>query len=185
MKARPLFALLGVLFTAEASATQALGEIARQEAERRERATPGKRYTNDDLRREPASGGSSPSQQTPSGPAAAPQPRTAPAAMTGTSDAPTIARGRPKRDEAYWRGLAREVRGRRGQLREQVESLQTRVVDLDAQLQAGAAPSVAREHDVAASALDRLQQEARFLDEEVARFEARARRDTVPPEWIR
>jgi hypothetical protein len=173
-------------------AAQSLAEVARQEAERRQQTVSGKQYTNADLREEPQPSSASSQPQPIAIPAsqAAPAVPPSPAAAQATSPAPTsnvtsAPRGREKRDETYWRTRARELRSRMERLLEEIAALDSRVADLDAQRQAGAAATVGGEYDVAAAALARLRRDLQFLSEEVQRFEQGARQDNVPAEWIR
>lgn len=193
-------ALLIGAFALEGIAAQSLGDIARQEAERRKQATSGKQYTNDNLHPEPqpsSSGVPTPAPSTASTAsvnAATTQPAPASdsksaapqnAADASKNAAPPAQRGREKRDETYWRARAGELRGRVQQVRQQIEAIQARVEELDTQLQAGAAPAVGREREVAATTLGRLQRNLQSFIEEVQRFEQRAQLEKVPAEWIR
>lgn len=192
MKACVVIASLAVAAgSLDGLAAQSLDDIARREAERRKQTTPGKQYTNADLRADPQPAPSQ-TQAPPSvAPASSSEAATSspPAAAAGSpapaAEATAVAAGREKRDEGYWRTRARELRDRVQQLRDQIEALDARVAELDAQRQAGAAPSVGREHDVAAATLGRLRRNLQSFSEEIQRFEERARLQNVPAEWIR
>ena len=206
MRARPFIVLLlAVLAFPATLEAQSLGEVAVQEAQRRKRVTPGKHYTNDDLRPDSLPGAFVSEQRTesevPTAEATLVEAEVAPADVLPDpdSDLPDgwsppspvalgeagVPRGREKRDETYWRTQARQLRGRVGRIGENISALEGRLADLDAELLAGASPAVRRERDVTARSLESLRQDLRFVTEELERFEQRARSSNVPPAWIR
>jgi len=108
MKSAPLiWGLAGILLCGGVARAQSLAEIARKEEERRKATkSPGKVYTNDDLRRYPLL--TPPAQPAP--------PADAPAAadpVTGAKTPPAApAEQKDEKDEAYWRKLIGDAKTR-------------------------------------------------------------------------
>jgi hypothetical protein len=167
--------LVAILATSSPSA-QSLGELAAKEARRRQEVGAGKRYTTEDL---PVDSGSTPLQAMPAEqPEAskAPVPAEAPAESTPAGETPP-----PKelRDEKYWRMRTAEIRTKIEQIRSQVTALDRRLKDLSSD--SGTSPT---ERDVAQRALARARQDAESMKGEWDRFEARARLNKVPADWL-
>jgi hypothetical protein len=166
--------LMMVCVTTSASA-QGLGEVAKKEAERRQHASAGKRYSIADLPIDTGSG-------TPVAPEAAPSvPEPAKVSIQEAAAPPP----KERRDESYWRERATEIRSKREQLHGLVKVLQTRVESLEADLKKGAGSSAISERDVSLRALAGAQQDAQSMLGEWDRFGARARAMNVPPAWTR
>jgi hypothetical protein len=178
-------ALLAILLIgnfADESSAQSLGELARREEERRRQTTPGKQYTNADLPHTESESAPAVTQLDPaSAAAAAPDP--SPAKAPGADEDASPARGREKRDEQYWRGRARELRGHVQRTQTEIGSLEARLTELDTQ--AATSPDALRERDVTATHLRKLRQNLQSFGREVERFEQRARTDRVPADWIK
>ena len=184
-------AALGVC-TPEAQ-SQSLGEVARQESERRRSAASTKVYTNEDLSAVPttaASPGQAPAQ-------VAPPPATEPSEGAQTAKGPTVteedpvthkinvkttAPAREKRDEQYWRARSGEVREKLAKATTDLEAAQTNLAALDRAPKTGA---TAREREVVASLVQRLQSEVSYRQQDVAKLQTHAEMNKVPPEWIR
>ena len=168
---------------ASVAGVQSLGDIARREAERRNGTPSGRVFTNDDLAHagEPPPAVSSSTPVPASAPEAkSPEPSAKPAPDPGKE--PILLEGREKRDEQYWRTQAQTVRARAAKAAAELASAESRLAALDAAPQT---PAIERERAVAVALHARLQMQARSWRDEVARLEARARADKIPPEWIR
>jgi hypothetical protein len=171
---------------ATSASAQSLGDVARREAERRQQVTSGKVYTNEDLGavdeatppppqtslESPSTSGGRPSNT----PAAA-----APAAEAAPGKEQTVIKGREKRDEQYWRGLMRDLRGRLDKANANLAAQEARLAEIDAGEQT---PVRMREREIVTESLTRAQRDVRYLTEEVTRFVTRAQMAKVPPEWI-
>lgn len=179
-----------VLTTIPAAASvQSLADLARREAERRtEVAGSGRVYTNADLLQgepapavgvpppaiaAPATTGSTPSTTSKAADASTPP-------TEATTEEPL--EGREKRDEPYWRARARDLRGRLALAENNATRTEAYLREIDAGPQT---PALAREREVVAAALARQQSDLHFRREEVAQFEALARLNKVPADWIR
>ena len=183
-------ALLILTCNTNVVSAQSLGDVARREAERRTQVTSGRVYTNADL----VAIDSPPAPLAPEAGA----PATATATASDDSDegvpapvteeaaadeaAPTIVEAREKRDEQYWRARARDLRGRLARTNTDMVGTEARLGDIDAGPQT---PARAREREVIAKALARLQSEVRFRLEDLTGFEALARANNVPADWTR
>ena len=174
-----------VWLTAGPSA-QGLGDIARQEAARRQQVNAGKKYTNDDLRADVASvplqpvapvATAVPTDTAEKKPAAA-------EATPGTGEA-AIAPAKEKRDEKYWRDRSGALRVKLSESREKVKAIQQRLMQLEEALAKGAGSSHTQERAVTLTALTEAQTDERYMKEEWARMEDRARAANIPPEWLK
>jgi len=181
-------ALLFLTAAVQIAAAQSLGDVARREAERRKQAASGRVYTNGDLAPvdppapsaapipvEAATGSGGDTPNTP-----APTQEAQPANNGGGE--PVIVKGREKRDEQYWRALARDVRGRLAKATADVAARDARLAEIDAGPQT---PTTVREREVISATLSRLQRDARSHSEELTRFMTRAQLAKVPEDWIR
>jgi hypothetical protein len=187
-----LAALLVLMDGARTADAQSLADVARREQERRADVQSGKIYTNADLTPVAAS----PAREVPS-PAALAAARDAGVGAAGESEETlpeesreaeaaepggpgTVIEGREKRDEQYWRNRARDIRGRLARAVADAGAARARLDEIEA---APPSPSAAREHEVMAGALQRLQANVGFLRAELEQFEARARIESVPSDW--
>ena len=185
-----LCAVLGILLTSSIPTigAQSLGDVARRETERRKQAASGKVYTDGDLAPSDASTARAPEGQVESAPeSSGDTPKTPPApgqarppAKPGTE--PVLIAGRQKRDEQYWRTLARDLRGRLAKAGSDVAAREARITEIDAAPQT---PTSVRERETLEASLPRLQRDARSLSEELTRFLTRAQMANVPDDWIR
>jgi hypothetical protein len=163
---------------------KSLGEIAREEAERRKALkAPAKVYTKEDL------------------PKAAQLPLTAPGTPEGGSaSAPAGDRGDPpavkpepdektEKDEAWWRNRMMQVREaiRRNEMF--VAALQSRLNALAADFAARDDPlqraQIAEERSKALAELEQVSTEIKHLQEQIVEIETEARKAGVPPGWLR
>lgn len=175
------------LFVACADASlssQSLAAVADRESERRQRAPTGRVFTNADLAPvEPATAAVSPAvlaTTAPAATAASTEESKSPAAGPDTPAAAPVVEGRQKRDERYWRAGASDLRRRLARANADAAGAESRL----AEITAGApTPDMARERRVVAEGLVRLRATARFLYEEMTRFQTRAGAENVPAEW--
>ena len=172
-----VLSLVMIGLTAEASA-QGLAGVARREAERRKKIEPGKVYTNDDFpeERKPA----------PVAPVVTLVEKPGPPPPPVLADQPDASNPPPqdRRDEAYWRARATEIRGRMEEIDVLSRTLKGRVADLTAQLELADNPSTGREQEVTLRALAKAQKDAQSMRGEWDRFEARARSMKIPSAWL-
>lgn len=194
---RPLLAATAVLvffgFDTRVAHSQSLGDVARREAERRQEvAQPGRVYTNEDLI--PVDSSPMPSEAGPNGSEPAVQePRSS---ATPADKGPTVmeedpethkvnirttAPAREKRDEQYWRARAK---GLRDQLANATSDLAAAQSSLEALTRGPQTPAAARERSVVAEAVQRLQSEVRYRQQDIAKMQTHAEMNKVPAEWI-
>jgi hypothetical protein len=172
---------LTLVCTAGAAHGQSLGQVAEQEASRRQRIAGGKQYTNDNLKPEakpadaplPAATDASTAASSP--PAASAAAPAAPGAASEKSEKPLV---KERRDETYWRGRMRELRAHITSLQGEIKAMETRVEMLEAQ------PGGATELGVTQNALSRLRANLQSFTKEFDSFQARGRRANVPADWL-
>jgi hypothetical protein len=93
----------------------------------------------------------------------------------------TTAPAREKRDEQYWRARAK---GLREQLAKSSADLAAAQSSLTALEKGPQTPAAARERSVVAAAVQRLQMEVHYRQQDVAKMQTHAEMNKVPPEWI-
>lgn len=192
-----------LLMLAVPAAAQSLADVARREAERRKTvASPGKVYTNESLRTEPAA--VTPPAARPAVPAAVPpspasaQPQGTPAAGAGQPQeqppGPTEAEPAPQpteetKTEAYWRGRVTATRDALSRSQTFAEALQTRINALSADFVNRDDPAqrdvIAADRQKALAELDRVKQEIQDHQKAITTIQEEARRAGVPAGWIR
>ena len=178
-------AIATVAWTGAADA-QSLGDVARQEAERRKAISKaGKVYTNDSLRNEPPPS-ATPSPAPADVPAAdAPAGPGAPGAAAPASPAPAA----PAQTEAEWRKRAASARDSLARLQTFSEALQSRINALSADFVNRDDPAqrdvIAAERQKAIAELDRVKQEIAQQQKAMAALQEEARRAGVPAGWVR
>jgi hypothetical protein len=185
-------AMAGLAGTALAQ-EPSLAEVARKEGERRKTvATPAKVYTNADVRPVLAPSRPVPAPPAPdqaaATPAAAPAGQSEGAAGAGTGiDAATA--DEPKAGEAEWR---KRITDAREQLQRSTlfrDALQSRINGLTTDFVARDDPhqraEVARQRQEALAELDRVNKEIEAGTRLVADIEDAARREGIPPGWLR
>lgn len=163
---------------------QTLGKAARDaEAKSKTTATPGKVYTNGDLR-----GDSS----TPSQPAAPATPTTAaaPPSQSGVAPADEKAKdGQPAKDEAYWRQRIKAERDALSRAETFSAALQSQINGLHAEFAACAGPpqcsDISSKRQKSSAELDRVKKEIADRTKAVAGIQEEARRAGVPAGWVR
>src|SRR5688572_5048977 len=176
----------GIAWLTAGPSAQGLGDIARQEAARRQQVQTGKKYTNEDLRADVASVPPQAVAPVPTAPPTATDEKkpAVPEAAPGTAEA-AIAPAKEKRDEKYWRDRSGALRVKLSESREKVKAIQQRLAQLEEALAKGAGSSHTQERAVTLTALTEAQTDERFMKEEWGRMEDRARAANIPPEWIR
>jgi hypothetical protein len=161
---------------------QSLGEVARQEQERRKTVkVPSKVYTNDDLKRYPTP---PPPPTPPQASGSAAKPPEPSAAKT-----PPAERQEPAKDEAYWRGRITAARSAlernemfRDALQSRINALSNDFVNRDDPAQRAA---IAFDRQKALAEFDRVQGDIQRQTQAIAAIEEEARRAGVPPGWLR
>jgi hypothetical protein len=163
---------------------QTLGKAARDaEAKSKTTSTPGKVYTNGDLR-----GDSS----TPSQPAAPATPTTAAAPPSQSGVAPADEKAKteqPAKDEAYWRQRLKAERDALSRAETFSAALQSQINGLHAEFAACAGPpqctEISGKRQKSSAELDRVKKEIADRTKAVAGIQEEARRAGVPAGWVR
>jgi hypothetical protein len=185
-----------LLLGATAAAAQSLGDVARQEEERRKSVrTAGKTYTNDNLRSEPAPSAPAPAAQgQPAQPAqpAAPAPPAAPGAQTPQAQTPGSQPAAPApaaQTEAEWRKRITTAREMLSRSQIFSEALQSRINGLSTEFVNRDDPAqrdmIAAERQKALAELDRVKQEIQQQQKAITDIQEEARRAGVPAGWVR
>lgn len=168
---------LSLLVMPAFASAQGLGDLAKKEQKRRAGVTtPGKVYTGKDL---------PPSAQKPAPPPAAPA---APDNTASEQAAPPPA-AQEEKNEAWWRA-------RIGKVREQVrrdeafqEALQSRLNALNADYLRNSSPSqrarITEDRNKAIAEMERLVADIAQGKQQITEIEEEARREGVPPGWLR
>jgi hypothetical protein len=196
---RALVATVGLILLGSAEVVahpQSLGDVARREAERRKDAsrTPGRVYTNEDLAavEPPIAAPPQPTQPDPASPAQEPTDVTAEDANQGPTvmeedpethkvNIRTTAPRREKRDEPYWRARAKDTRDRLAKATADLAAAQSSLAALDSGPKTQA---TARERSVVSAAVERLQSEVRYRQQDVTKMQMHAEMNKVPSAWI-
>jgi hypothetical protein len=157
---------------------QSLGDVARQEEERRKNVKdPAKVYTNKDL-------GAPPQRFVdPVTPAPAAQPAPAAAADDKAKD------GGPAKDQKYWSGRKKQLDAKLERDRVLADAMQSRISSLSADFTARDDPAqrsiIERDRQRAVAELDGLQKTIKDDQKAIADLEEEARKASVPPGWLR
>jgi hypothetical protein len=172
---------------AGAVSPQSLGDLARQEAERRKSIkTEAKTFTNKDVPRAPAAPVAVPAA--PADPAAAGKPP-AQADAAGPKPATAGADNEPQKDEAYWSGRRRALLEQLDRNQTYADALQSRINALTTDFVNRDDPAqravIANDRQKAITELDRLKQTILDDRKAIAEFGEEARRAGVPPGWLR
>ena len=167
------------------ASAQSLGDVARQESERRnQQAEAGKTYTNEDL-----DAVESPATPPPAAPAAVAAPSTTTTKSNGVvmqeTGKGTININAPEaknnRNEAYWRKRSRDMRENLARVRANIAAAEQRLAALE---QAPPTPASARERQAAETALKQLHTEESMRNTDMAQLKTFAAGQKVPPEWL-
>jgi hypothetical protein len=189
MNARTLvWGLVGIIAFSGMARSQSLGDVARKEEERRKAIkTPGKIYTNDDLRRYPvpaAPENVAPDEAKAAATSAQPPATTGDATAREKDASPSIEQG-----EEHWRKLVTEARSALARSSSYLEALDSRVAALTAQFYAQEdSPQRAAIWSQRMRILDdmeRLKLDMADQEKAIAKIEEDARKANIPPGWIR
>ena len=192
---------LAAVLTSGAPA-QSLGDVARQEEARRKGTGSGKTYTNESLRGAPEPAATpaqpSPSTSAPSStaPAGTAKPSTTPDAKSGDAakagDAPkTDAKPAPdaKSDAATWKKRRETIETALERAKTFSEALQSRINGLTADFSARDDPAqrslVAADRQKALTEMERVKKEIAEHTKALADLQEEARKNGVPPGWLR
>jgi len=190
---RVLTAVLVTVSVATASA-QSLGEVARQEAERRKTVkAPGKIYTNDQLKADVPSVPTAEPDRAPAPPTpatATPTPRPTPAPSTSSSTASRPGTGLvATADEASWRGRIQAAREMISRSQIFADALQSRINGLSADFAARDDPAqravVANERQKSLDELERVKKDLQQHSRTLADIQEEGRKAGVPAGWLR
>jgi hypothetical protein len=189
-------AACALLLVASAARAQSLGDIARQEAERRKTVkASGKVYTNDNVRPDPTS--AAPASPAPAAAAAAdaktpPADPKAPAAGQAPDAGaakPGTAPGDEPKTEADWKKRVAAVRDSLTRAQTFAEALQTRINALSADFVNRDDPAqrnlIAADRQKATDELARLNKEIAGYQKSLTDIQDEARRANVPAGWVR
>lgn len=179
-----LLLLLGCLVLAGPVRAQSLAEVARQEEARRKAiTTPGKVYTNQDLR--------------PAPPPAVPPPSATPAPDTSAVPAqkppdgaePAAPPAEGKRDETYWRQRLQTERDALDRARMFADALQSRINALTTDFVNRDDPAqravIASDRDAALAELERVKKEIEQRTKSIADIQEEGRKAGAPAGWLR
>jgi hypothetical protein len=182
--------VVALVWSVAAAAAQSppLGEVARQEAERRrEQPAAAKIYTNKDLPPSAQDRGPLPSAY----PDTSDQASAAPAPEASAQPSGKVAGPgeEPVRNQAWWRDRIGQVRERLRVLEEEAEALQSRINVLSRDFVSRDNPvqrtRIGEERAVAIEELARARDAIALGRQEIADIEEEARRASVPPGWLR
>jgi hypothetical protein len=178
-----------VVASATVSSAQSLAEIARQEEARRRTVTsPGKVYTNDALRPEPAPQATEPSSS--AAPATSGAPAATPPAAAAPPSAPAAeAPEEAPKSEADWRKRVTAIREALSRAETFAEALQSRINVLSADFVNRDDPAqrnvVAADREKALAELNRVKLEIQQHQKALTAIQDEARRAGVPAGWVR
>ena len=178
--------LICAIVCAASLSAQGLSDLARKEEQRRKSVTPGKVYTNDNLK--PAPSPSAPA--TPPAPAPSQDQAAAPAQPGTPPPAPEPQKPETqKKDEAYWRGRLQAERDGIERAKVLLDALQGRVNGLQTDFvnrdDPAARAMVSAERQRVLAELDRTKLEIQQRTKAIAEIQEEARRSGVPAAWYR
>ncbi len=176
-----------------AAVAQGLGDVAKREAERRKAVgTPGKVYTNDNLRTDAPPTSAAPTAPQGATPPAAPAqaPAAAAGAQTGSQPTGTAASSEPgPMTEDAWRKRIATARDALSRAQVFAEALQSRINALTTDFANRDDPAqrnaIAAERQKALGELDRVKQEIVDHQKAISAIQDEARRAGVPAGWVR
>jgi len=193
------FVAAGVCFATPAAVGQSLGDLARQEAARRQTVSAGKVYTNENLKPAPPVTASVPPGSgtsltpPPSLEAAGAAPASAETGAAQESPAQATAAATPgqegRRTEAYWRERLAAARDNLSRSQTFQDALQARIsalaldfVNRDDPVQRA---QVERDHARAMAEMERVKKEAAQYQKEIGDIQEEGRRAGAPAGWLR
>jgi hypothetical protein len=177
------------LALAASAAAQSLGDVAREEAARRQAVPPAKVYTNADLATpEPAPAAAAAAQSATSAAAAPAGDKANTSATAG--DAKGAAKSEPtKKDEKYWRDRMKAAREGKARAESFAEALQSRINALSTDFINRDDPAqrntIAADRQKALDELARVKKEIVDSAKAIDDLQTEARHDGVPPGWLR
>jgi hypothetical protein len=192
MKRAPVaFSLAAILFLGGSAArAQSLGDVAKktEEARKKTAKAPTKVYTNDDLKKyaPPPPADAAGAAAAPSGeqPAQGEQPKAA-ADQFKQQPAPP----EEQKDEAYWKNLITTARAKLERDQSYFEALQTRINSLSNDFYARDDPAqrdaIWKQRTKALEDLEQLKKDIADDNKAIAKIQEDARREGVPPGWLR
>ena len=181
-----LLASAVLLAAASVAGAQSLGDLARKEEARRKAiAIPGKVYTNDSLKTEPAP---SPSTSAP----AAGQPSAPPSPSPAQGQKPDGKPAAPPEEtktEAFWRQRMKDTRDDLARSQTFAEALQSRINVLSADFVNRDDPAqrsvIETDRQKAIAELERVRRDITQYQKSVDDIQEEARKSGVPPGWLR
>lgn len=181
------FLTVVLLLGAVEAGAQSLGDLARKEEARRKAVgTPGKVYTNDSLKAEPA-----PSPTT-SAPGAAGQPSAPPSPSLAQGQKPEqkpAAAPDETKTEAYWRQRITEARDGLARSQTFAEALQSRINALSTDFVNRDDPAqrstIETDRQKAIAELERVRREITQYQKSIDDIQEEARKGGIPPGWLR
>jgi hypothetical protein len=194
MKLHPVALLVCAVIVAGTSLVhaQSLGELARQEAARRQTVAKGKVITNSDLKPvPPPSPGAVPPATAGTALPPPPEPDQADAANAGDATAATkpAAATDGKTDEKYWRGRMAEARDNLARSQTFQDALQARIAALSTDFVNRDDPAqraqIANERQKALAELDRVKKDIVTYQTQLTTIAEEGRRAGVPAAWVR
>ena len=176
-------AAVALLFVATAVAAQSLGDLAKQEAERRKNVkTSGKIYTNENVR-------SDPSSPAPAAAPAAASDTPAPASAPNPAQAGAPSKADDPKAEPYWKKRITTARDSLTRAQTFAEALQSRINVLSADFVNRDDPAqrnvIAADRQKATDELARVKGEIAQYQKAIADIQDEARRANVPAGWVR
>jgi hypothetical protein len=179
-----VLAAVSVAGSARPARAQSLGDVSRQEEERRKDVkTPAKVYTNKDL--------GAPPQTSPA--AATPAPGAPGASGTPPAQAPAAADDKNKdttvKDQKYWSGRKKALDAKLERDKVLADAMQSRINQLTADFSARSDPAqrsvLERDRQRAVSEFDGLQKTIKDDQKALTDLDEEARKASVPPGWLR
>lgn len=185
----PAVVVMLLLTIARPTVAQTLGDVAKQEAERRKAVVAGKVYTNESLRPEPPPAATSVAPQSATATVPASPAAPTPAGQAAAAATPAQAGEPTPMTEDAWRQRITSVRDALSRAQIFAEALQTRVnalttdfVNRDDPAQRDA---IAAERQKALAEMDRVKRELADHRKAIADIQDEARRAGVPAGWVR
>jgi hypothetical protein len=165
---------------------QSLGEISKQEEERRKDVkAPGKVYTNKDLSTPPSFASE---EEKPAG-EAAPAADASKPSDSANETSKAAAANEPAKDQKYWSGRRKELEAKLERDRVLVDAMQSRINGLTRDFTARDDPAqravIEADRKRAMSELDGLQKSIKDDQKALSDFDEEARKSGVPPGWLR
>lgn len=165
---------------------QSLGDVSRQEEERRKDVkSPAKVYTDKDLHAVPAI----PSDDAKTSPADSASDKAADGKNDAAKDAAKVSKDETAKDQKYWSTRRKELEAKLERDRVLAEAMQSRINGLTADFAARSDPAqravIEADRKRALSELDALQKGMKDDQKALADFDEEARKASVPPGWLR